>query len=56
VMRADKILVLEDGRISQMENHRQLMSEDGLYKNIYNIQSQIEDEVEKEVAHVNLPL
>lgn len=56
VMRADKILVLEDGRIIQMGNHKQLMSEDGLYKNIYNIQSQIEDEVEKEVAHVNLPL
>ena len=55
VMRADKILVLEKGRIVQMGNHKQLMAEDGLYKNIYNIQSQIEDEVEKEVAHVNLP-
>ncbi len=56
VMRADKILVLENGRIVQMGNHKQLMAEDGLYKNIYTIQSQIETEVEKEVSHDNLPL
>ncbi|MEG0076572.1 ABC transporter ATP-binding protein [Anaerorhabdus sp.] len=36
---ADKILVIEDGRITQIGNHESLIHEDGLYKRIYEIQS-----------------
>jgi ATP-binding cassette, subfamily B, bacterial len=36
---ADRILVLEDGRIAQMGNHRELMAEAGLYKRLYEAQN-----------------
>lgn len=36
---ADKILVIEDGRITQVGNHESLIHEDGLYKRIFEIQS-----------------
>lgn len=38
LMQADKILVLENGRISQMGSHKELLEQDGLYKKIYDIQ------------------
>ena len=37
---ADKIVVIEDGKISQEGTHDSLLKEDGLYKRIYDIQSQ----------------
>ena len=37
---ADKIVVIEDGKISQKGTHDSLLKEDGLYKRIYDIQSQ----------------
>jgi ATP-binding cassette, subfamily B, bacterial len=36
---SDRILVLENGRISQSGNHRALMSEGGLYKRLYEAQN-----------------
>lgn len=36
---ADRILVLENGRISQSGDHRTLMSEGGLYKRLYEAQN-----------------
>ncbi len=50
VMRADWILVLDRGRIVQQGVHDDLIQEDGLYREIYQIQARIEEEVEKEVA------
>lgn len=41
VMRADKIIVLEDGRIAQMGTHAELLAQPGLYREIYEIQSQV---------------
>jgi ATP-binding cassette subfamily B protein len=38
---ADKIIVLEQGRIVQMGNHEQLIKEDGLYRRIYDIQTRM---------------
>jgi ATP-binding cassette subfamily B protein len=52
IMRADKILVMDKGRIIQEGNHHQLIRRDGLYKRIYDLQAQIEHEVETEIDHV----
>ena len=41
--RADLILVLEDGRITSMGNHEQLIKQDGLYARINAIQTGLED-------------
>lgn len=38
LMQADQILVLEDGKFSDMGTHQQLISRPGIYRNIYNIQ------------------
>ncbi len=41
---ADKIVVLENGRVSQIGNHQQLMQEPGLYQEIANIQNMVHQE------------
>lgn len=50
VMNADLILVLEDGRITQRGTHRELVREPGLYRQIYDLQARIEQQVELEVG------
>ena len=45
---ADKILVLEDGRIVQEGTHEELIHQPGLYSGIFRIQSAAEDESGKE--------
>ncbi|MDL2220643.1 ABC transporter ATP-binding protein/permease [Eubacteriales bacterium OttesenSCG-928-N14] len=45
---ADKILVLENGRISQMGSHEQLVNEEGLYRRIWQLQGALEEQ-EKQV-------
>lgn len=45
VQNADKIIVLDEGRIIQSGNHETLIAEEGLYKRVYEIQSQIIKEV-----------
>jgi ATP-binding cassette subfamily B protein len=45
VMRADQILVLDQGQVVQQGRHHQLMAEDGIYRRIYNLQSSIEQEI-----------
>ena len=49
VMKADLILVLDKGRIVQSGTHAELVSQEGLYRDIYDIQSRIEDEIAAEV-------
>ncbi len=44
VQHADKIIVLDDGRIVQMGTHRQLVSRSGLYKQLYELQFRDEQE------------
>jgi ATP-binding cassette subfamily B protein len=53
VMNADLILVLDRGRIVQRGTHEELLAEDGIYRRIYDIQTRIESEVEREVASAN---
>ena len=50
VMNADQIVVLDHGRIVQNGNHEQLMQEDGIYRQIFQLQTQIETELEQEIA------
>lgn len=50
VMIADKIIVLDQGRIIQMGNHEELRQQEGAYRKIFAIQTQIETELEQELA------
>ncbi len=50
VMRADLILVLNKGGVAQKGTHAELIKQDGIYKQIYEIQTRIDTELEKEVA------
>ncbi len=38
VQRADRILVIDDGRVAEQGSHRELMARDGLYKRLYSVQ------------------
>jgi ATP-binding cassette subfamily B protein len=50
VMNADLILVLDQGRIVQRGTHDQLVAQQGLYRKIYEMQTRIEDELERELT------
>jgi ATP-binding cassette subfamily B protein len=52
IMNADQILVIDKGKIIQSGTHDQLMQSDGMYRQIYNIQTQIDQELEKEISNV----
>lgn len=52
VMNADLILVLDGGRIVQRGTHDELMAQEGIYRQVYDMQARIEDELEKEIASV----
>lgn len=49
---ADLILVMEDGKIIQSGKHADLIAVDGMYKDIFDIQTSIDAELEKEISHV----
>lgn len=43
LMQADRILVLEDGRLSDLGTHSELISRGGIYREIYDIQMRSDD-------------
>ena len=49
IMEADKIIILEKGVITSIGTHKELINKDGLYKRIWDIQTQLEKEFEDEV-------
>jgi ATP-binding cassette, subfamily B, bacterial len=54
VMLADLILVMDKGKIVQRGRHEDLMAQDGIYRRTYDMQAQIELELEREIARVGL--
>ena len=47
---ADKIIVMEHGRITQTGTHHSLTQVDGLYKRLWEIQTRLEESFEQETA------
>jgi ATP-binding cassette subfamily B protein len=54
VMNADLIVVLDKGRIIQSGDHEELLAQEGVYQKIYDIQTQIDAELEKEIASAEI--
>jgi ATP-binding cassette subfamily B protein len=50
VMNADQILVFDKGEVVQHGRHADLVDQPGIYRQIFDIQTRIETELEKEVA------
>lgn len=44
IQRADTIFVLEDGRLVEQGKHQQLLEQDGLYAQLYDLQFRNEEE------------
>lgn len=55
VMTADLILVLDQGEIAQAGTHRDLIQQEGMYREIYQAQTRIEDELQKELSRDSAP-
>jgi len=54
VMIADQILVLDKGEVVQSGTHAELLQDAaGMYRRIYDIQTRIDEELEREISRVN---
>ncbi len=53
IMDADLILVMDEGKIIQSGRHDELIQIPGVYQEIFNMQTRIEVELEKEIASVS---
>jgi ATP-binding cassette, subfamily B, bacterial len=54
IMNADLILVFDKGEICQSGKHEELVKQEGIYRQIFDIQTRIEVELEKEVTDVTI--
>jgi ATP-binding cassette subfamily B protein len=52
IQSADQILVMDQGRIAQRGTHDELVDQPGMYRQIFNIQTRVEEELEREIASV----
>lgn len=53
IMDADLILVMDQGKIVQRGTHAELIEQEGIYRQIYDIQTRIEAELEKEIENAS---
>jgi ATP-binding cassette, subfamily B, bacterial len=53
IMTADLILVMKDGRIIQRGTHQVLVEKEGIYREIYDMQTRIETELNEELSHAS---
>ncbi|MBE0410842.1 MAG: ABC transporter ATP-binding protein [Anaerolineales bacterium] len=55
VMNADLILVLDQGRIVQQGTHNELLQEEGIYREVFELQTRIEVELQQEIesSHIS---
>ncbi|CAN5583665.1 ABC transporter ATP-binding protein [soil metagenome] len=54
LMHADQIAVLEQGRVTQLGTHAELAEQDGLYKQLWQIQTALEEDLSRELANEKL--
>jgi ATP-binding cassette subfamily B protein len=54
IMNADLILVFDKGEIVQKGTHADLVQQEGIYRQIFDIQTRIDIEVEKETTNVSI--
>ncbi len=54
IMDADLILVFDKGEIVQSGKHAELVTQEGIYRQIFDIQTRIEVELEKEITDVTV--
>ena len=50
LMNADQIVVLDTGKIIQHGDHETLLAQEGLYRQIYDLQARVEEELQQELA------
>ncbi|MCX6028146.1 MAG: ABC transporter ATP-binding protein [Chloroflexi bacterium] len=55
VMNADQILVFDKGQIVQRGTHEALLAQPGFYRQIYDLQARIEDELQQELSVAVMP-
>jgi ATP-binding cassette subfamily B multidrug efflux pump len=56
VRRADLILVMDGGRIVERGTHAELLAQEGLYREIYELQLRDQESFHEEMQALNLPL
>jgi ATP-binding cassette subfamily B protein len=50
---ADKVMVMENGRVAEIGSPEELIKQNGIYKRIRDMQQNLEEEVLEETAHVS---